>query len=288
MIDFLKKQLFKKPQIGFPNGHYYSPVINLEEVLAKKDQIWPKTLPKKLPGIDLNDEVQLNLLKDFEKYYPEVPFASGPKEGYRYYFENDFYSYGDGLNLYNMMRHFRPKNIIEVGSGFSSALMLDVNSKFFSNSIQLTFIEPYTERLESLLKPEDRKSASILQKPVQEIPLSVFEKLESNDILFIDSTHVSKTGSDVNYLFFEVLPLLKKGVIVHIHDVYYPFEYPVDMIQKGLSWNEDYLLRSFLTFNNSFEIILFGDYIHKFHAKAFENMPISYQNSGANIWIRKV
>jgi predicted O-methyltransferase YrrM len=290
MIQAIKNKinnLFQdKSSIGFPPGHYYSPVPDINQTVANKKQIWKGVTVDGIPGIDLNAEAQCKLLSEFEKYYAEIPFTAQKQEAQRYYFDNIFYSYGDGLNLYSIMRHFKPYRIIEVGSGFSSALMLDVNQQFFDNRIKLSFVEPYTERLDGLLTEADQKNTEIVRKFVQEVDNDYFTKLEANDILFIDSTHVSKIGSDVNYLFFEILPRLKPGVIVHVHDVYYPFEYSEAMIRQGIFWNENYLLRAFLTHNTKVEILLFADYIHKHHTKAYQNLPLAYQNSGANFWFR--
>jgi hypothetical protein len=165
--------------------------------------------------------------------------------------------------------------------------MLDTNHNFFDSSIQCTFIEPYPERLNSLLKPNEK--ISLRQQPVQDIDLSLFEALEENDFLFIDSTHVSKTGSDVNFIFFEILPKLKKGVKIHFHDIFYPFEYPKQwVITEGRNWNEDYILRAFLSYNSEFRIIMFNTYLEHFHEKWFaENMPLCLKNRGGSIWIEK-
>ena len=113
--------------------------------------------------------------------------------------------------------------------------------------------------------------------------------LEKNDILFIDSTHVSKAGSDVNYILFEILPTLKEGVIIHFHDVFYPFEYPQGWIEKGFAWNEDYLLRAFLMYNSNFELLFFNTYMEQFHKTWIaKNMPDILKNMGGGLWLRKV
>jgi predicted O-methyltransferase YrrM len=186
-----------------------------------------------------------------------------------------------------MIRHFKPKQIIEIGSGFSSALTLDTNSSFFNNEIKLTFIEPYPERLYSLISDSDKKSTTIIESDVQLISLEVFEKLNSGDILFVDSTHVAKTGSDVNYILFEILPRLKSGVLIHFHDIFFPFEYPKEWVFKGMNWNEDYFLKAFLMYNNNFEIKFFSNYLHLHHKQAFDSMPLCYKNSGGSLWIEK-
>ena len=220
-------------------GHYYSPIINVDEIKRKENQIWKTDLKDKIEGINLNTVEQIELTNQFNQYYNEIPFKDSQIESLRYYFKNSFYSYSDGLVLYSFIRHFKPKRIIEVGSGFSSALMLDCNELYFNNEINLTFIEPYPDRLNSLLKENDKQNTSIISKFIQDVELNEFEKLEAGDILFIDSTHVSKTGSDVNYIIFDILPRLKKGVLIHVHDVFFPFEYPKEWVYEGRNWNED-------------------------------------------------
>ena len=165
--------------------------------------------------------------------------------------------------------------------------MLDVNEHFFNNEIALTFVEPYPVRLNSLLKTSDKKQTNIVESFVQDVDLELFKTLKKDDILFVDSSHVVKTGSDVQHILFNILPILNSGVYIHFHDVFYPFEYPKKWVLNGFNWNEDYFLRAFLMYNNDFEIALFSDYLHKFHKSVFESMPLTYNNTGGNLWIRK-
>jgi predicted O-methyltransferase YrrM len=271
----------------FPAGHFYSPIISIEEVKARESDIWGKTQNDGIDGIDLQTQNQIQFARDLSIYYNEMPFEASKKDGLRYYFANSFYSYTDGIVLYSIMRHFKPKRIIEIGSGFSSALMLDTNQVFFENQINLTFIEPYPERLYSLITEADKQSTTIIESSVQSVPLSVFQKLEAGDILFIDSTHVSKTGSDVNHILFEILPSLQSGVMIHFHDIFYPFEYPKEWVYGGKNWNEDYFLKAFLMYNQKFEIKLFSEYLHKLHPHAFSQMPLTAKNPGGNFWMQK-
>jgi len=271
----------------FPNGHFYSPVIAIDAVKKRESEIWKSRELDGISGIDLRTEEQKKLLLEFSKFYTELPFKSEKQEKLRYQFENGSYSYTDGIILYSMMRRFEPKQIIEIGSGFSSTVLLDTSELFFDNQINLTFIEPYPERLYSLMKEGDKENNNVIVSDVQLVSLSVFEKLNSGDILFVDSTHVSKTGSDVNYILFEILPVLKSGVLIHFHDVFYPFEYPKEWVFQGRNWNEDYILRAFLMYNGKFEIKLFSEYLHKHHKEAFDDMPLCYKNHGGNLWIEK-
>src|SRR5450756_1321944 len=152
--------------------------------------------------------------------------------------------------------------------------MLDTVERFQDDGVRLTFIEPYPGRLRSLLRAEDAKSCTIVEKTVQNADLNLFTALEAGDILFIDSSHVSKAGSDVNYLLFEIFPRLKPGVWIHIHDIFSGFEYPDAWLKEGRAWNEDYIIRAFLQFNDSFEIMLHGAHCIDRHRSWFqENMP---------------
>ncbi len=281
-----ERENFRK-NAAFAPGHYYSTIVAVDEIRRREKEIWGKAGTDGIAGLDLNTPEQIALAKSLGAYYDELPFAAEKQEGLRYHFANGFYSYTDGIVLYSVMRHFKPKRIIEIGSGFSSAVMLDTNQRFFDNSINLTFIEPYPDRLYSLISDRDRSATTIIESDVQAIPLSHFEKLESGDILFVDSTHVSKTGSDVNYILFEILPCLKSGVLIHFHDVFYPFEYPKEWVYEGKNWNEDYILKAFLMYNNSFKIRLFSEYLHRHHPEAFAAMPLTHKNHGGNLWIQK-
>ena len=194
-----------------------------------------------------------------------------------------------------MIRRHRPKQLIEVGSGFSSAAMLDVNDRFFTGDIRFTFIEPYPKRLLGLLTAQDKAKCKILQKGVQDVPISTFEALEKDDILFIDSSHVGKIGSDVLYILNSVLPALKAGVVIHFHDVMWPFEYPKVWFDIGRAWNEAYLLRAFLQYNGAFEILFFNSFLETHHRGTLEKQlplmlkaPSSWITPGnTSLWIRK-
>jgi predicted O-methyltransferase YrrM len=272
---------------AFVNGHFYSPVISIKNIKEREADIWKNKEIDGIPGIHLRTEDQKKLVKEFSKYYNELPFNEKIESKLRYYFDNDFYSYTDGIVLYSIIRHCKPKRIIEIGSGFSSAVMLDTNELFFDNQIELTFIDPYPKRLHSLMTLIDKSKIKVIDSDVQLISLDVFKKLQSGDILFVDSTHVTKTGSDVNYILFEILPILNSGVIIHFHDVFYPFEYPKEWVFKGYNWNEDYILKAFLMYNNDFEIKLFSDYLHNHHKDIFVDMPLTYKNHGGSLWIEK-
>ena len=187
-----------------------------------------------------------------------------------------------------MILHSKPKRIIEIGSGFSSCVILDTNDLHFDNNIRCTFIEPYPDRLLSLIKKTDLDRIELINKDIQDIDIEMFRSLSEKDILLVDSTHISKTDSDVNYIFFNILPVLNKGVFIHFHDIFYPFEYPKEWILGGKSWNEAYILRAFLQYNDSFKIIFFNTYMEHFFKNKFdEDYPLCMENTGGSIWIKK-
>ncbi len=276
------------PATWMPIGHFYSPLPNLEEVRQDEDRIF-RPAPRSLPGIDLNEPEQLALLEEFISYYPEQPFSAYKQDGLRYFFENQMYSYSDAICLYSMIRHLKPRKIIELGCGYSSSVMLDTNELFFQNQIQCTFIDPYMEALLGLLKEGDEACIEMIPKRAQDVELARYKELAANDILFIDSSHVCKTGSDVNYLLFEVLPVLNSGVYIHFHDIFYPFEYPLEWVYEGRAWTETYLLQAFLQYNQAFKIVFFNTFLERFHEETFrKHMDLCLENPGGSIWITKV
>jgi hypothetical protein len=259
---------------GVLRGHFYSPVPSLREVRRHRKEIFD-ACPREIPGVRLREQEQLDLAERFSsEYYPEQPFSEA-------FLKNDQFRYSDAIILFCMLRHSRPRRLIEVGSGYSSKVTLETNRRFLGNTIECLFIEPFPS--------ESLKSAAgnaILEKRIQDVPLETFSTLNKGDILFIDSTHVSKVGSDVNHIFFRILPMLRSGVRVHFHDVFYPFEYPEGWIFEGKTWNEDYLLRAFLQFNSDFEIELFPNYLMRFHEEFFrKKMPLCLKDPGGSIWL---
>lgn len=272
----------------FDAGHYYSPVVD-PEALAASGFTVDRDLPEAaLAGLTIEPD---RMLAFWEAQLPamrEAGFPAHRSPGRRYYAVNDVYSWGDAFVLAAMIAAHRPARILEIGSGFSSACMLDLVDAM-ALPTEFTFIEPYADRLKSLLSTADRRRCTLHEVPVQATSSDLYGALGAGDILFIDSTHVSKAGSDVNFELFEILPRLAPGVIVHFHDVFYPFEYPDDWIfNQRRSWNELYILRAFLMFNPQFEILFFNDYFgrkHAAHARA--TLPQFLENPGGGLWLRK-
>lgn len=282
-------------QLWEPPGHFYSPIPSIEEIRRDAEKVF-STSCRQLGGIDLNENGQLAILGELQKYYAEQPFTEHKQAGLRYYFENPAFSYCDAVILYCILRYTRPARVIEVGSGYSSCALLDTNEFFFGNSIACTFIEPYPQLLTSLLKDGDDSRITVVAKNLQDVELSVFSELSAGDVLFVDSSHVSKTNSDVNYVFFEILPRLSRGVYVHFHDIFYPFEYPREWVYQGRAWNEAYTLRAFLQYNETFTIQVFNSFLEQFYRDRIAGeMPLCaryakqsmIQTSAQSIWLKK-
>lgn len=285
MIKPLMK--FRKRAMFVPPGHFYSPIPSLKDIEGREDQIWGNAR-KELIGIDMQEKEQLRLLKEFKVFYEDLPFQAFPSPTTRYHYENPHYSYADGIFLYSMMRKLKPSKIIEIGSGFSSCVMLDCRDLFLNSETQITFIEPFPDLLLSLVRPGDIDNNVIIPAKLQDIDHDIFLDLGQNDILFVDSTHVSKINSDVNHIFFDILPKLKSGVYIHFHDIFYPFEYPREWVLEGRAWNENYMIRAFLSFNNEFKIVFFGSYLMQFHRDLFaREMPLCLLNPGGSIWLQR-
>ncbi|MEO3741867.1 class I SAM-dependent methyltransferase [Plantactinospora sp. B5E13] len=227
-------------------GHYYSPAT------APADRTtavgWRDLAPV---GIDLREAEQVRLAAELTPYLRELPTD-------RWHDHNGMYGRPDAAVLHAMLRHHRPARLIEVGSGYSTAVALDVVDRHLPE-LRITCVEPHPERLRSRLRPGDR--VELIQRRVQDVDRETFAALDAGDILLIDSTHVVKAGSDVVWLLLHVLPTLRPGVVVHVHDIHWPFEYPEKWLREGRDWTEVYLLRAFLTHNTSWQVLLFTSWL---------------------------
>jgi len=271
----------------WPPGHYYSALPNLAWVRQRSGAIFGDR--RSIPGIDLRVIEQLALAERFSELVRDAPFPSQPDPRHRYYSDNPFFGYADGLILNCVIRYLQPLRIVEVGSGFSSALILDTNDRDLGGRCRCTFIDPEQDRLRSLLSERDLRAATVVDRPVQDVSPALFSELDSGDVLFIDSSHVSKVGSDVNYLLLEVVPTLADGVMVHLHDILWPFEYLPEWVFEGRAWNESYLVRALLVENRSLEIVWFNHFLHHHHRAEVGALLRGWaQTPGGSLWLRTV
>jgi hypothetical protein len=228
---------------AYPPGHFYSPVVDTVAIEARKREIWPAR--PEITGIDFNDARHREILVElFPRYLPDYdyPELADGEDTDRFYTRNSQFSWLDARALFVLLRATSPRRLIEVGSGYSSLLIADVNRRFLGGRMEVTCIEPYPR---PFLKRPITGIERVVEQQVQRLPLRTFDALQGGDVLFIDSSHVAKTGSDVNFLYFEVLPRLARGVHVHVHDIFLPHDYPQDwVLGENRSWNEQYLLRA--------------------------------------------
>ena len=262
--------------------HFYKPIPDTQSL---PDTLWQQ--PSGLPGIQMNESAQLELLrKDFPRFrneYEQLATASSEK-GSEFYVRNNLFGGVDALVAYCMVRHFQPRLVIEVGSGFSSLVLGQAAQK--NKTSGLICIEPFPRKF---LREGFPGLRSLIEKKVQDIELEFFLQLESGDMLFIDSSHTVKIGSDVNYLFLEVLPRLRPGVVVHVHDIFLPFEYRRDWVLDELRfWTEQYLLQAFLQFNSEFEVLMANSYLnHYYHEELKTTFPDLTWWEGGSFWMRR-
>ena len=248
-----------------PN-HFYWPIPDLEE-LEKRE--WPIfTAP---PRCHLRLERQLELAREFAKQYgAECRFDSCPVEN-SYHYGNGYFESCDAEVAYCMVRHWKPHHIIEIGSGYSSRIMvaaLQANKEKDGAVGRLISVDPHPEHV---VRDVPGDLVTVIAKPVQHVDASLFAGLQAGDILFIDSSHVVAVGSDVTRVYLQILPTLAPGVLVHVHDIFLPYDYPRDaVLRKMWFWSEQYLLQAFLSFNTEFEVIWSASAIQCAHPDLLE------------------
>jgi hypothetical protein len=285
-----RRRLAEENREGFPAGHFYSPIVNVDEVEQQKEVIFRA---RELAEIDLNLEGQERIFSRLCTHSGTLPFTDQPDQSsFRYHYNNTSYGFGDAFVYWGMLREFRPRRIIEIGSGFTSALALDAID-ILGIETECTFIDPYPDLLKKVAAPLSSRH-TIIQGRVQELTPTIVDDLQANDFLFIDSSHVVKTGSDVHFELFELLPRLRPGVLVHFHDAFFPFEYPPTwVLNERKSWNELYFLRAFLMYNAVFKIVYFNHCFVSLRRNKLLQLPIEvgrrlFLNPGGGLWLQKV
>jgi predicted O-methyltransferase YrrM len=195
---------------------------------------------------------------------------------------NDYFTTPDAEILYAIVQLYRPVKIVEVGSGYSTEIfrraIVDAGTK-----TNLTSIDPNPRQ--EIVQHSD---IVVRERVEAAVDWSVFNQLQSNDILFIDSSHIVKIGNDVNWLVLSVVPQVASGVLIHFHDIFLPYEYPREwMVQNRWNWTEQYLVQALLTGNNSFEVLWPGYYLQRTWPN-FDAEFKHWRNSTArSLWLRK-
>jgi len=274
----------------FQPRDYYSALNDLSFLSDNRDLWHDRPLPQ---GIAWDIDAQLDEVRRIAPYLAElanVPMDPPPGPP-SYHWDNAFWRGADALVHYGLLRDVKPSRVVEVGAGWSSLLLadaLDRNQEEGSKPTEVTQIEPHPRReLLSALPDHWTLHDVILQRAA----LAIFESLEAGDVCFYDGSHVARAGSDVVWFFFEVLPLLKPGVLIHIHDIFWPEDYPDEWIfDRGQTWNEQYVLQAFLMYNSAFEPVICNSMLLQRRRNAIDELYRGVpetQHSGVSVWLRK-
>jgi len=268
-------------------GHFYSVIPNINK---EYDNINPKFL-----NLDFNNDNHIKILNELPNYLEKFDETFGIKikqNNFQYSLMNDTFAWMDARLLYYFLQKNKPKKIIEIGSGNSTLLTYNTKTMFNLN-LEIICIEPYpSDYLKNL---NNLGHINLIEDKLQNIDLNIFKTLDENDILFIDSSHVVKLDSDVIFYFTKIFPLLNKNVLIHIHDIFFPYDYPIDWLKQGRFWNEQYFLYVFLQYNTKFKIQFcnsysqyrYSDQLKNIQKDSFEikNKIANEIFSGGSIWL---
>jgi hypothetical protein len=251
---------------------FYSPIPDLATLP-------PDTFdrPVGLPGVHWDLDAQLERLSG----------VLAPFQPDRYDPGNPSYAPLDATVLYGVVRTLKPKRIVELGSGHTTLVSTQAarENAAEGSPCRVDAYDPFP----GVATPDLPGLAGLHRIAAQDIPLDVFDELGKGDVLFVDTTHVVKLGSDVNHIVLQILPRLKPGVIVHVHDIFIPYEYPRQWPERfGLFWSEQYLLHAFLAMNPSYEILFSVSALHRDRAEALRPLvPAAMPGGGSGFWIRR-
>jgi len=288
-------------------GHFYSVIPNITNNYNNTNS--------KFLDLDFNDSNHTCILNELSNYLQDFDTSFGPinnnantilqrKNSLQYSLMNGSFEWMDARILYYFLQKNKPKKIIEIGSGNSTLLMHNTKKKF-NLDVEIICIEPYPEESTDITSDHNwlkilakKGEITLIEEKLENVNIELFKELGENDILFIDSTHVAKLDSDVMYYFTKIFPQLNAGVMVHIHDIFFPYDYPLDWLIQGRFWNEQYFLYVFLQFNTKFKIQFCNSYaVYKFEDKLkdiqkeyyeFKNKIVNEAFGGGSIWLKVV
>jgi hypothetical protein len=275
----------------FQRRDYYSALNDLVFLRENWDLWHDRPLPA---GIEWDLDAQLGEVRRIAPYLAEmadIPRAAND-DAPTYHWENDFWRGADAMVHYGLLRDVKPRRVVEIGAGWSSLLMADALERNHAEGAaraDVDQIEPYPRTTLLSALPEHW---SLHETILQRADLRLFDALGAGDVCFYDGSHVARAGSDVVWFFFEVLPRLRPGVLVHIHDVLWPADYPDEWIfERGQTWNEQYVLQAFLMYNELFEPIICNSMLFQRKRKALEELfavTPETQHSGVSVWLRRL
>jgi predicted O-methyltransferase YrrM len=277
---------FREAQaLGFhvqPND-FYTPLNDCAFLEANRD-LW-SDVPEPA-GIDWRVDHQMGVAAEIAAFVDEL--RDVPAESSRtgeFCWNNAFWNNADALVQYGLVRSRRPRRYVEVGCGWSSLLLARALARN-ERPCEVDLVEPFGNEAQLATLPSSwRRHRTILQRA----PLELFDRLERGDVLFYDGSHCSKTASDVNWFFFRILPRLASGVLIHMHDIFLPDDYPEDWIfERGQTWNEQYVLQAFLMHNDSYRIEIANRYLFRSRYEELERLYEGVQPSwGCSFWFEK-
>lgn len=271
--------------------HFYSPIPDIRE-LDQRPQLWQ--IPSAMPSVEMQQKAHLEFMTAvIGRYIHECSFSiQATKVPYEYFIRNGYFGYVSAAAMHTIVRHYRPRRIVDVGAGFTTRVLAQAARMNAEDGFppELIAIDPFPS---SILRNGFPGLTHFLEKAIQDVDISIFTSLEADDILSIDTTHAVRTGGDVPYLYLELLPRLKPGVVVHIHDIFLPFEYPREWIARRLFWNEQYLLHAFLIYNTTFKPLWGQKYAEMVcqeeYARLFER-GLSFEDNfnSYSFWLKRV
>jgi Methyltransferase domain len=263
---------------------YDSPIPRLADL---PPVTWSKA--NLLHGIAFDVDAQTSFLeRDLAPLLAEYhPPLDPPGDQHGFFLDNGTYSRVDAELLYAITRHFRPRRVVELGSGFSTLILRsasDANAREGA-SFEHSVFDPYPS---ALLGGE--RGVALHEIRAQDVPAEVFEGLGSGDILFVDTSHTVKVAGDVNFVVLDVLPRLAPGVVVHFHDIFLPFNYSRKHLEEAHFWNEQYLLQAFLVGNREWEVLVGAQAVAKLENERLQRVLPSFQSgvSPGAFWMRRV
>jgi hypothetical protein len=283
--------LLQRLGVSLVFNNFHSPIPDLRSL---DDSAWRSRT--ELAGIDLREQEQLRFVNQLAELYcaefNQLPLNDDGNGLTRFHVKNDWFESVDCEVAYSIIRHFKPKQIVEIGSGYSTLIMLQ--------ALRVNRQEGHGGRILGIdptpWVPRDGLTDlyDVQITEVQKVALSTFTALSANDILFIDSSHVLKMGSDVQYEYLEVLTRLQPGVLVHVHDIYLPATYPRPvMMDHHHFWNEQDVLQAFLIGNAHYEVLLAAHHLHLQHPQVLADLFPSYDERDprfgpSSFWMRRI
>jgi hypothetical protein len=258
--------------------------LNDVPFLRRHPELWrTKQMPR---GVDWDLDGQVELLRQLGGYASEladIPLGPEHRPG-QFVWGNGAFGAADVYAYYGLLRDLKPRHVIEVGAGASSLVLaraLEANG----GDTEVTLIEP-GPRWDVLGElPEGWR---LIETIVQQADPEVFDALGEGDVLFYDGSHCAESGGDVNWMFFEVLPRLAPGVWIHFHDVFWPFDYPADwVLHEGLTWNEQYLLQTFLMHNDTYRVRLVLGMLTVDRWQVMREL-FPERSFGVSVWLQKI